>query len=127
MTKQEVFTEVTEHLIKQGAMSVRLINGKEQGAYYGMEGLRCAVGCLIEDHMYNEAIEGKSLCTPEVKEALGEIADDEDILYLLTDLQEIHDNTPVNLWPQRFTDIANEYGLDMGRGLLYINECWDQF
>lgn len=127
MTKEEVFTEVSEHLIKQGARSVRVLNDRTVGAYYGNDGLRCAVGCLIEDYNYSEEIEGKSLNCPSVQSALGEIADDEDIIGLLSELQEIHDNVPVNLWPQRLTDVANDWGFEMRGELAYINECWDQF
>ena len=127
MTKQEVFDEVSEHLIKQGEKSLRFINGKGFNAYYGVGGTRCAVGCLIPDYMYNENLEGKSLLCPNVHRALGALAEDEDIMCLLADLQDMHDNSPVNLWPQRLTDIAFENDLEMAGELLYINQCWDSF
>lgn len=127
MDIQDVFTEVSDHLIHQGVKCRRYVGEKEFDAYYGANGTRCAVGCLIPDHLYSEDIEGKSLLCPEVTKCLGDLAMDENIMCLLADLQDLHDNVPVNLWPQRLTDVAYEYDLETCGGLLYINECWDQF
>lgn len=55
-TAQEVFDQVTRHLLTQmkRAVSSELIGGN--GCMYRLGNLKCAAGCLIGDDEYNEAL-----------------------------------------------------------------------
>jgi hypothetical protein len=55
MTKQEIFDTVALHLIKQGKKSVNDIG---RCLYRSPEGLKCAIGCLIPDEVYQRSMEG---------------------------------------------------------------------
>ncbi len=57
MTNQEVFDKVARHLLTQGKRAVSASQpGKCQ--YRGADGLKCAVGCLIQDEYYSADFEG---------------------------------------------------------------------
>ncbi len=47
MNRQEVFTKVKDHLLKQNKAAVNA--GYGACAYLAPDGLKCAVGCLIPD------------------------------------------------------------------------------
>jgi len=96
MTKQEMFDKVLDHLRAQGKRS----HEKGKGCLYrGPNGLRCAIGALIPDEAYDEAIDlggiGVFDLPSEIKEACGiDIENNR----LASDLQELHDD-PTN-WDQ---------------------------
>ncbi len=54
MTEQEIFDTVAIHLIKQGKQSADAFGNC---LYRGPEGLKCAVGCLIPDEVYQRNME----------------------------------------------------------------------
>lgn len=99
-TAQEVFDYVANHLRKQGRPSLRPKVNKNDSAsacaYRGMNGLTCAVGCLMTDAEYQEEFEGDSIhtlvsCSMIVKE------DEKDTFWqrhldLLSALQTVHDS-----------------------------------
>jgi len=59
LTKQETFDKVAVHLIKQGKQSV---SGYSGGcAYRGDNGLRCAVGALIPDDLYDDEMDNEGI------------------------------------------------------------------
>lgn len=58
MTTQQVFDTVIEHLIKQGKQA-KASTG--HCSYRTTDGLKCAVGCLIPDELYNPILEGRSV------------------------------------------------------------------
>lgn len=58
MTPQEIFEKVSRHLLTQNKRSMLVVPGDSTDhgcAYRGQDGLRCAVGCLITDEVYEEA------------------------------------------------------------------------
>lgn len=61
LTNQEIFERAIDHLLAQKQKSVQ---GKEEQPaemicrYRTSEGLKCAVGCLISDELYDAHIEG---------------------------------------------------------------------
>ena len=57
MEPQEVFDKVVAHLLTQKVQSEE----NELSKYYGPNGLKCAVGCLIPPDLYNSEIEGISI------------------------------------------------------------------
>ncbi len=64
MTKQEIFDKVKAHLLAQGK---RAVNGDGNCMYRGMDGTKCAVGCLIPDELYTPLLENHSaygICSP---------------------------------------------------------------
>lgn len=67
MNRQEVFDTMLAHLRKQGRVAV--IDGVGC-AYRTPEGLKCAVGALIPDNLYNPNIENKSVMSYEVRQCL---------------------------------------------------------
>ncbi len=114
MTPQEVFDTVANHLRKQGQwarvanpLPSAWRNQSEICAYRTPEGLRCAVGCLIEDEDYDPTMEGKTV---------DSLVDEFDLphLYrhqhLLSRLQELHD----------YDKAWSEDGFKDEPGLLYI-------
>ena len=112
---QTIFNRVAAHLLAQGRPS--LSDNEGECAYRGEDGLRCAVGCLIDDAHYSEALEGYSVQLGDVlravKSSLGlqhlapRTAD------LLGDLQLLHDLTPPEEWREGLKELARQYDLEL--------------
>jgi hypothetical protein len=112
MTKQEIFDTVAIHLIKQGKKSVG-DDGKCK--FRTPEGLKCAVGCLIPDEVYDPSMEDESV------ESLIYAHDALDFLnpnaLFLLKLQSAHDREPLEdqTWMDavilRLRKIAEKYNL----------------
>lgn len=125
MTAEEVFTIVSNHLIKQNKKSFlskeqiseikerlgeKSIPDEEIGcAYRGANGCKCAIGVLIPDDEYLPEMEGeipialhRIVKNHELKELLNKHA------YLLFDLQGIHDNLEVKDWKKALAKYAKE-------------------
>jgi hypothetical protein len=64
---QVVFDKVAAHLLSQGEKSLRPGVGC---AYKTDDGLKCAVGCLIEPQHYKVSIEGESIVSPKVQDVV---------------------------------------------------------
>jgi hypothetical protein len=90
MTNQEIFDTVALHLIKQGKQSIDAAKG--MCLYRGPNGLKCAVGCLIPDEVYDPSMEDECI------KALINRYDALDFLefntLLLLELQIAHDKEP---------------------------------
>ena len=95
-----VIDTVTEHLLKQNARSEESIEGR--CLYRGPNGLKCAVGALITDDAYSEAINELSVSSDLVQDALEDsgfpVRDDPVLFKILKDLQFVHDTEEPNLW-----------------------------
>lgn len=96
-TKQEAFDTVAKHLFEQGCASKR----GTYCAYRGDGGTKCAVGVLIPDELYDEAMDNTAHYNPtgittvvEQFPALKRIfgRGKTSIIPLLADLQFLHDN-----------------------------------
>jgi len=92
-TEQEVFDQVTKHLLEQNKKSMKRIDGKDTCSYRGDDGLKCAAGCLIADDEYNPKIEN---CSWDCLEERGGIPAEHARLIEL--LQHIHDSKDVGRW-----------------------------
>ena len=113
---QTIFNRVAAHLLAQGRPSTSS-NGAWDCAYRGENGLRCAVGCLIDDAHYSEAIEGYTIWDKSVGQAVkkslslrhlpARTAD------LLGDLQHLHDLTPPEEWRDALKALARQYDLEL--------------
>jgi hypothetical protein len=113
MNTQEAFTAIVEHLRKQGCRSQQ----EDDAAclYRGPKGLRCAVGALIPDELYEESMEGINVASllivkredyPKIADLLGSVD-----ISMLEEMQNIHDFQEIEDWENRFRLCAKDYGL----------------
>ena len=114
MTNQEIFNKVYKHMLKQGRRS--LLNYMDgMCAYRGNDGLKCAVGCLIEDENYFFGLERFSAHSVAVQVALAKSGVDNihqgNTLELIGALQKIHDMTEPSSWERNLKAVALNYGL----------------
>lgn len=120
MSKQEIFTRVAVHLLRQGRPSLM---GDGACAYRGDDGLKCAVGVLIPDELctpgFMEFNNGSGVMSFDVQDALekANVVDKYDFnsLLFLRTLQGIHDSTPPEAWQRVLVLVANDHGLSMPR------------
>ncbi len=106
MTNQEVFDTVVNHLRQQGQQCVS--DDDEIGcAYRGPNGMKCAVGALIPDELYDEAFEGKNVYQDEIGLVLRDLGIERG---LAAELQNIHDRDQ-SRWEERWEALADERGL----------------
>lgn len=103
MKRQEIFNRVYTHLLKQNQASK---GSDDRCKYKSDNGLKCAIGCLIPDDIYDPKMEGMSIefiydSYPKMKKLnLGrEIS-------FLSGLQKIHDDFPVHLWDKQLREFA---------------------
>ena len=114
--KQELFNRVYTHLLTQKKKS-RL---EDFCRYRGLEGTKCAVGVLINDKFYEEALEGKNLIADNVLMAVEksnpEIFTRIKASYVagfLGILQNIHDFENVESWAEELGELAREENLSI--------------
>lgn len=108
--ERRIFDFVRAHLLKQNAKSLWGEGHVPTCAYRDGNGLSCAVGCLIPDSNYSDAMEGKDVWQvlylyPEV---LGFKATDHERA-LLSELQSIHDGYDLNEWPAKLENLATDW------------------
>ena len=114
LNMQEVFNKVCNHLLAQGAKSMYKPSDRVRVcAYRGVNGMQCAVGCLIDDKYYTPPMEGCKVCTPVVERALARsgVEMSDNVINLLSELQQLHDFISPKNWPLDLWDIATNYGL----------------
>lgn len=106
--KQEIFDKIVTHLRAQGCRAVR-----ETGdcAYLAPDGKRCAAGCLIPPEDYDPKFEGCSVYGSKIYGYLSKHYSDNDI-FLIREMQDIHDGAAVDDWELRFKCIADVHGLN---------------
>lgn len=114
LTKQQLFDRVAKHLLVQKAPAIR--PGGSDCAYRGVGGLKCAVGCLIDDAHYSTELEGKLASDFEVREAvelsLGQTLNHVEVA-LLRGLQNLHDDMVVPAqMPHRLALLAKQHRLE---------------
>lgn len=127
MDRQEVFDRVATHLLKQNRKSTKedLSNpgADSRCMYRGVNGLQCAVGCLIPDDKYEERFEGltpdsdpssftidasRRLACADFKQMLREvlvIENDSDYEFLRC-LQRVHDFGDQDSWRRDLARVA---------------------
>lgn len=100
-TGQEVFNQVRDHLLKQNKKSIV----DSVCVYRGPDNTKCAAGCLMSDEEYDKKIEGVTwddLTNDNIPYAHSD---------LITDLQFLHDNFPVEQWHVQLSEVALTYNL----------------
>ena len=113
MNKQAVFDKVRDHLLAQNARSVDSVDACR---YRGPNGLKCAIGCLISDKAYRPGLEGRSIVfnDPVLLRALkksGLRAISAADMFLLSELQGIHDTYSPECWHAALARTAERHGL----------------
>jgi len=118
MTRQEIFTKVARHLLRQKKKAASL-DGHTCVYKTPRSGLKCAIGCLIPNKLYDPGMEGLGLeQNAQVQEVLRKVGvrcsrpvDQR----FLSALQKIHDDldiTPKD-WPEKLRQLAKQHKLKM--------------
>ena len=112
-TAQQVFDQVSSHLLAQGKRSADeskyqpLVNGQADACMYrGPQGLKCAAGCLIGEGEYNYNMECRGWDTL-VRHGVVPPAHQE----LIVQLQSIHDSCRPSKWSEALDRLATRMGL----------------
>ena len=105
-TAQEVFDQITQHLLKQGKAARSGTGACRYRVETQGEILKCAAGCLIADDEYNSKFEGESWRKLASLQAVPSYHED-----LITSLQKMHDAYLVSEWPERLRQLAADYDL----------------
>lgn len=124
LTFQQIFNKVGKHLLTQLEQSRRPSTTKFAGdcLYRTHTGLKCAIGCLIPDDIYDPDMENQSaghLLTRWTIPGLHHQGYDHPLATFLNKLQTIHDDSgrefdPVynkEAWSQELRMLANKYDL----------------
>lgn len=127
LTNQQIFDKAVTALLKQNQRSGD--PGSYAGCQYrGPNGLKCAVGHLIDDACYQPLMEGRSIPSPKalaahqdtsVRKSLDALMaalacsniDHASSWELLSDLQNTHDTNPIPDWAESFRAIAAKFSL----------------
>jgi hypothetical protein len=96
-TEREVFEQVKAHLLKQKERSKD--RSGDRCLYRGINGLKCAAGCLIADSEYQPFMELSWL------DLVGEEFVPEAYSEFISSLQELHDNIDPSMWEQELNRI----------------------
>lgn len=119
MGLQKVFDRVSIHLLTQRQMS---LDGNGVCVYRGQNGMKCAIGCLIPDSVFNKSYEGSQILTlwldhsnskmvKYLQSLINKKDTVEDIKMFYDRLQEIHDLYTVANWKFHLQRFANDYKL----------------
>lgn len=103
-TEQEVFDQVANHLLTQNK---KFENFDGICMYRGLNGLKCAAGCLIGDDEYNPEFENT---TWYILVQLGKVPRKH--LDLIDELQILHDSTDCHKWKDGLKCIAETFKLE---------------
>lgn len=117
-TKQETFERMAEHLLDQGEKSHHVPNEGSatiECLYRKFRGelppLKCAVGILIPDELYDRRMEGQNATEGGLVTDLLE-KDGHD-LSLCQRVQRIHDDNPPDTWLRMLQEVAADESLEM--------------
>jgi len=112
VTEQEVFEQISRHLLYQNKKSLNDYIKNDllrynACAYRGRDNTKCAVGCIIGDNEYKKDFEGQSwnglLSVLGIKTAHWNIIDE---------LQQIHDSVKVVNWKYKLIELGKSFELD---------------
>lgn len=110
MNKQEILNTVYKHLKTQGEPA---IDSEGVCTYRTYSGLKCAIGCLIPDNIYNPVFEGRGVIALYKENLLEPIfpgITEEEIAFLHR-MQEIHDSFFDTL-DEKFKTLCEDYDLE---------------
>ena len=105
-TAQEVFDQITQHLIRQGRAATSSTGACRYRVEVQGEVLKCAAGCLIADGEYNRLFE--SVAWNELAN-MGKVPTHH--VALVRQLQRVHDRESFEDWTHYFHKIAKDFDL----------------
>lgn len=105
-TAQEVFDQITQHLLRQGKAAISGTGACRYRVEVQGEVLKCAAGCLIADGEYNRLFE--SVAWNDLAN-MGKVPSHH--VALVRQLQRIHDRESFEYWAHHFHKIARDFGL----------------
>ena len=113
MSVREIFNKVEKHLLKQNEKSR---DRHDSCQYRSYRGLSCAVGCLMTDDMYSHTLEGESVMSDEVMDAIAPIIGVNEVkkkvkVELLHRLQIIHDEVCIVNWDLKLHQLKLEFNI----------------
>jgi hypothetical protein len=113
MTPQDLFDKVAKHLLTQNKRAEDPTTGLCR--YRSPDGLKCAVGCLIEDDQYSAKMEGGSVSDLLKSGTLPPSLEAElkPHRMLLIALQRVHDNFVPHQWLGKLEEVAKAFGLEL--------------
>jgi hypothetical protein len=98
---QEIFDRVAEHLLTQNQRSSVQTISSPNSCRYRLGELKCAIGCLIPDELYDPEMESHTVVGDSVRYLF-----DEKFLPFLHNLQRIHDVDPVDQWQESLDELC---------------------
>ena len=101
-TKQEIFDQVSQHLLEQDRQSKDGSHCK----YRSQDGLKCAAGCLIDDSEYKDSMEGLKWLELVYRDIVPRKHN-----HIITTLQSIHDTTSPDEWKESLKELAEQHDL----------------
>ena len=108
MNDQEIFNTVATHLLRQGIKSTSIVG---KCSYRGQLDTKCAIGCLIDDKYYSTNLEGFRVNGGTVSRAVAKSLGFYPDMYLLSELQMIHDLFKVEEWRRELQQLAKKLNL----------------
>ena len=105
-TAQEVFDQITQHLLKQGKAAISATGACRYRIETAEGVLKCAAGCLIADDEYNR--EWENTDWPALVSGKLVPNSHERLIYRM---QGIHDCKLPRKWIRSFQEIAAEFSL----------------
>jgi hypothetical protein len=104
---QKTFNKVARHLLKQKKKAVSCFN---DCLYRTDTGLRCGIGALIPNRLYNKNMESTNPIGPTLKPILKSLGHDPQFCQ---DLQFIHDGYEPKVWRSELKRFAKDHKLNM--------------
>lgn len=104
-TAQEVFDQVSEHMLSQKVRS----QNSNGCAYRGDDGLMCAAGCLIADSEYTPHMDNED--DGSWAGLVDEGVFPKEHLNLIGNLQHIHDAVDPDGWKEELESLAGAFNL----------------
>lgn len=113
LSKQQIFDKVVNHLDAQRKQCKQ----HTTCSYRNDDGMKCAIGALIDDCYYSPTIEGLGANNLKVWELLNLSGvyhgEDSTICNILSEMQNIHDSYLPNEWKKQFNIIAIRHSLNL--------------
>jgi hypothetical protein len=115
LTPKDIFERVSTHLLAQGAVSE---DDNGSCRLRSREGRKCAIGSLVRDEVYEEALEGVGISyyrhahdghLLRALYASNVNAYDPNVIDLLMELEQIHDDASVDEWPHLLTALGKRH------------------
>lgn len=106
MTKQAIFNKVYRHATTQKSKAMDSSGGY---VYLAPNGAKCFIGCLISKRNYKPEMEGRGIFVLKAQGLLPKHLEEHALF--LSELQNIHDYSPLSVWKHKLARKAKDFGL----------------